>query len=327
MSKRFKPRSGQADKRTIFSGLTAARDVLCGWMGGGRKGSLRPGDGHKKACSQGADGHTGQQSEKKLITALYEKTQDKKLKRLLRAYVRNELDSQRFTFALNLYDSGTYLEDLCATRANATFLEDPEFQRAYQAGASVSTWQRGIRWRVYNLIKLAGVALQREGDFVECGVDRGGMSLALLTFYGQKLSDRRFWLFDTFQGLVDTQMNEVEQEKNLFGKERYPDVYAQVRDTFSPFENVRIIRGAIPDTLDQYSGHEVAYLHIDMNVAYPEVKALDFFWPRISPGGVVVLDDYGFPRRTEQKKAMDACAQRLDTEIILMPTGQGLIIK
>ncbi|EFI34212.1 hypothetical protein Dthio_PD1563 [Desulfonatronospira thiodismutans ASO3-1] len=270
-------------------------------------------------------------SEKELISAILKQISDKKLKSLLRIYRKGKLDPKRFRSAMVLYNRATYLEDLLGTKANATFLEDSRFKEAYQAAASVSTWGRDIRWRVYNLIKFAGVALRLEGEFVECGVDRGGMSLALLTYYPEDLPYRRFWLFDTFQGLVYEQMNEMEREKSPFlkerNKDRYPPIYEEVCRTFSGYENINIIPGMVPETLEQFSGQKVAFLHIDMNVAYPEVKALEFFWPYLVPGGVVVLDDYGFPLHTEQKHAMDACVSRLGTDIILQPTGQGLIIK
>ena len=272
------------------------------------------------------------QSEKDLINALLKQTSNKELKNLLRAYRKGgEFDSQRFKFVMALYKRATYHEDLLATKANADFLEDPRFQEAYMAAASISNWGRSIRWRVYNLIKFAGVALGLEGDFVECGVDRGGMSLALLTYHSQVLPSRQLWLFDTFEGIFYEQMNEVEREKSPFVKksykDRYPPIYDEVCRTFSGYSNVQIIPGTIPETLDKFSGQKVAFLHIDMNVAYPEVKVLEYFWPYITHGGVIVLDDYGFPSHFEQKKAMDDCAKRLGTEIILQPTGQGLIIK
>lgn len=155
-------------------------------------------------------GDNSQPSERELIRTLIRTTDNKDLEKVLRAYRKGELDSPRFRAAMVLYRRATYLEDLLGTKANAEFLEDPRFQEAYQAAVSVSTWGRDIRWRVYNLIRFAGASLRLEGDFVECGVDRGGMSLAFLTYHHEKLPFRPFWLFDTFQGLVREQMTEVE---------------------------------------------------------------------------------------------------------------------
>ena len=64
-----------------------------------------------------------------------------------------------------------------------------------------------------------------------------------------------------------------------------------------------------------------------MNCAPPEVAALRFFWPRLTPGAFVLLDDYANRGRDEQRLAMDAVARELDVSICTLPTGQGLLMK
>ena len=64
-----------------------------------------------------------------------------------------------------------------------------------------------------------------------------------------------------------------------------------------------------------------------MNIAYPEVAAIEFFWDKLVPGALVVLDDYGWTNNIEQKRAMDAFAAKKGVMILTMPTGQGLLIK
>ena len=70
------------------------------------------------------------------------------------------------------------------------------------------------------------------------------------------------------------------------------------------------------------------FLSIDMNCVQPEVDALNFFWDKMVPGGLIVLDDYGFGNSNhEQKKAHDEFATSKNVEILSLPTCQGLIIK
>lgn len=75
----------------------------------------------------------------------------------------------------------------------------------------------------------------------------------------------------------------------------------------------------------------IAYLSIDMNCAYPEVKAMEFFWDKLVPGGTVIFDDYGFSANQsgfiEQKKALDSFADSRSVSILTLPTGQGVMIK
>jgi hypothetical protein len=84
----------------------------------------------------------------------------------------------------------------------------------------------------------------------------------------------------------------------------------------------------VPQTLEEVTARDVAFLAIDMNCAEPEVAALDHFWSRLSTGGLVILDDYAFaePYR-RQKDALDAWAARAGVPILTLPTGQGLLVK
>jgi hypothetical protein len=64
-----------------------------------------------------------------------------------------------------------------------------------------------------------------------------------------------------------------------------------------------------------------------MNCVAPEIAAADFFWNKISVGGVMILDDYGFPQHINQKIAFDKFALEKKVEILCLPTGQGIIFK
>ena len=79
--------------------------------------------------------------------------------------------------------------------------------------------------------------------------------------------------------------------------------------------------------LDEVSPSTLAYLHIDMNIAYPEVEASRRLWDRMTRGGVVVYDDYASPAHAEQKRALDAFAAERGVEILSLPTGQGLLLR
>jgi O-methyltransferase len=54
--------------------------------------------------------------------------------------------------------------------------------------------------------------------------------------------------------------------------------------------------------------------------------AIEVIWPRLVPGGLVLLDDYGWEPHSYQKKAWDELAARDGVMILFLPTGQGLII-
>ena len=107
----------------------------------------------------------------------------------------------------------------------------------------------------------------------------------------------------------------------------YSGYYVEVERAFARFPHVTLVRGYVPDSLDLVDVPSVCFLHIDMNATYPEVQALRHFWPRLTRGAWVILDDYGQPGRGEQKRGMDGLATELGFEIFSSPTGQGVIVK
>ncbi len=110
-------------------------------------------------------------------------------------------------------------------------------------------------------------------------------------------------------------------------EDRYPDVADIARANFADKAYARIVEGIVPETLTAYTGSKVAFLHIDMNAAYPEVEAFRHFWHLLAPGAPVVFDDYGFPRHRAQRRALDEVAAALDVEIMMLPTCQGIVFK
>ena len=123
---------------------------------------------------------------------------------------------------------------------------------------------------------------------------------------------------------------------------QYPRVKQRVDRTFasSPANSLLYILSAIRELYNSSNdgrsasdirelGYDqlVAFLHIDMNCAYPERAALEFFWDRLSPGAIVLLDDYAYFGHDRQAEAIGSAAQALGAAVLSLPTGQGLIIK
>jgi hypothetical protein len=215
-----------------------------------------------------------------------------------------------------------YDEDGLTTVNAAPFLFDPEFQRAYAAGEATGSWGGGsIRWRAHVFLWATGEALKVPGDFVECGVNRGGLSMTAMRRHDWKAVQKRFFLLDTFEGF-DARFPPADLEHW-----DYQSTYDEVCDRFRPFGNVEVIRGPVPDTLDQVTSERFAFVHIDMNSVVPEKAALEFFWPKLSPGGMLIMDDYGFKGHEDQQRMHDEFAAANGFRILALPTGQGLAVK
>jgi O-methyltransferase len=224
----------------------------------------------------------------------------------------------------------SYNSDGLITWHNCDFKNDPRFRKAYMAGERTKSWKGAdIHWRAYVACWAADQVRQLEGDFVECGVNRGGLARAVVEYVDFKHVNRTFYLLDTFRGLSEKYISEEERKRGFTPTMGgyYEECYDDVVETFREFSNVSIIRGTVPDTLSQVRATKVCYLSIDMNCAEPEIAAIDFFWAKLVPGAFVVLDDYGWQGHILQKQAFDQFAERQGVHVLSLPTGQGLLVK
>jgi predicted O-methyltransferase YrrM len=91
---------------------------------------------------------------------------------------------------------------------------------------------------------------------------------------------------------------------------------------------VRLVKGLLPQSLEGNSPDKIAFLHIDLNSAEFEIAVLDALFDRVTPGGMVVLDDYEWSGQYRlQKMAEDAWFDARKYRVFPLPTGQGLVIK
>lgn len=228
----------------------------------------------------------------------------------------------------------TYNQDGLATRHNCDFIEDDLFKASYARGKSTGSWtgswtppggETDIHWRAHVACWAAYKAKDLEGDFVECGVNKGGLARTVIHYVDFNSLGKKFYLLDTFEGLSEKYITEAERELGV-KPGGYEECYENVSETFKDF-NVEIIKGTVPDTLSKVKAEKVCYLSIDMNCTVPEIAAAEFFWDKLVSGAVMVLDDYGWTGHDEQKAAFDRFAAERRVEVLSLPTGQGLIIK
>jgi len=226
-----------------------------------------------------------------------------------------------------------YCQDGLQTIHNHDFMKDPSFLKAYERGCRAAA-DYNWHWRVHIGLWAAFTASKLQGDFVECGVNRGFLSSAIMEFLNWDSLNRTFYLLDTFEGLdkryvshEDHKSGAIEKYESLLEDGFYVQGVESVKANFSHWKNIRIIQGSIPETLKQVETKHVAYLHIDMNCSPPEIAAINFFWDLLLPGAIVLLDDYAYRGYEAQKYAMDDFAKAHNVMFASLPTGQGLLVK
>ena len=221
----------------------------------------------------------------------------------------------------------TYAGDGFATLHRAPFLTDPRFRRAYAHAKAIGAWHGAdIEWRAYTVCWAAQKARGLDGDFVECGVDRGGFSRAAMDYVRfETLAPRRFFLIDTYAGIPEETLV-GDPNRDLLAS-RYEESYEHVLRTFAEFPNAVVVRGTVPGILPEVASEKVCYLCIDLNTVDASIAAVEYFWDRLVSGAPVVLDDYGQTFFAGMGDAFDDFARARGVEILSLPTGQGLLFK
>ena len=187
----------------------------------------------------------------------------------------------------------SYDQDWLTTYHDASFMKEPRFNAAYSRGVQAAGEDLKCHWRVHVALWAASHSISLKGAFVECGVNRGVISSAIMQFLNWNTLDRKFYLFDTFCGLDSSVLNEEEKELKYVErfKNYYKECFEEAKQNFSEFKNTYLIRGTVPSTLSKVAIDKVAYLSIDMNCAHPEIAAANYFWPKLTPGALILLDD------------------------------------
>ncbi len=138
--------------------------------------------------------------------------------------------------------------------------------------------------------------LEIEGDIVECGVYKGG-SAAALGWSMLQLGDpgRTLWLFDSFAGMPPAGDEDGEfshtLEKTYVGNEEL--ARRLLGGVGVPRERYRIVSGMFTETFPAVKTPRTALLHVDCDFYEPVKLTLETFYPALTPGGFVVLNDYG----------------------------------
>lgn len=154
-----------------------------------------------------------------------------------------------------------------------------------------------------NLISLISQVVDIPGDFVEIGVFKGATfkRLALLAYILKKKAHA----FDSFEGMAEpTSMDFGQYPKGKFdigGVQEFEKILVQV-DT--PKLSYKLWPGFIPDCFKDFDT-PISFAVVDVDHYEPTVIALDWVWPRVSVGGIVVIDDYFRDREGLASKAID----------------------
>ncbi len=165
--------------------------------------------------------------------------------------------------------------------------------------------------RIYALIQAVKYVVRGriEGDIVECGVWRGGSMMAVAqTLLSLNETNRHLYLFDTFEGMPEPS----EQDVDVHGRraslllragrrtrdstrafESQESVRANLATIRYPQDCIEFVKGKVEDTVPGQAPAVISLLRLDTDWYESTRHELAHLYPRLSSGGVLIIDDYG----------------------------------
>ncbi len=237
------------------------------------------------------------------------------------------IEQEKFIRGLNLIKESlgehaktVYSSDnmICWNR-NYGFLRDPFYSNIIN-DKEISLGDKSIVWRTYILVYFAKICSKLVGDYLELGTYEGHTAQVISEKIDFNRLEKNYILYDLFEWKEGDYHSPLDSLKNK-------NLYLEICKKFKKNKNIKIIKGRVPDTMEDTIPDQIAFAHIDMNHWVPETAALEMILPKMPIGGVIIFDDYGWYCYHSQKVALDPIAKKYGQEILELPTGQGILIK
>lgn len=177
------------------------------------------------------------------------------------------------------------------------------------------------RWMAYQLLRMTA---DLPGDTAECGVWKGAGSYVICKAneVGSG-SPRTHFMFDSFEGLSAP----VKEDGSYWESGDLKIAEDVVSANLGDCSNYRLMRGWIPSRFAEVEGRTFSFVHIDVDIYEPTRDSIEFFYPRLCNGGILLIDDYGFSNCPGATRAADEFLADKPEKMIMLPDGGGFIIK
>ncbi len=157
-----------------------------------------------------------------------------------------------------------------------------------------------------------------DGDIAEVGVYRGGSAKLIC----EAKENRPLHLFDTFEGLPA--LCEVDDPKQ-FHKEEFLVSLESVKDYLKKYPNVHFYEGLFPSTTEPIKNKKFSFVHLDVDLYESTLNGIEFFYPRISRGGIIISHDY--TSTPGVRKAFDGFFKDKPEPVIELVGSQCMVVK
>ena len=169
----------------------------------------------------------------------------------------------------------------------------------------------------FMVYSIARAQSKQPGAFAEVGVFEGGSARITCEVKG----DKELHLFDTFEGLPKS----VEQDRDVHREKQYTSSLESVKEYLKDYENVFLYKGLFPESAEGLKEMKFSFVHFDVDIYESTLACLNYFYPRMNPGGVMLSHDYSLLAGVETAFA-EFLADKPE-ELIELPTTQCMVIK
>lgn len=203
-----------------------------------------------------------------------------------------------------------------------SWLSDELFTRYLKKFDQLRDSNSHRHWMLKQLMKQVS---NLSGNTAECGVFKGASSYLICEANQANGGRRLHHMFDSFVGL--SKPSAVDGDAWLEGD--LACSLESVRNNLCEFDNEEMAfhAGWIPERFCDVNDQQFSFVHIDVDLYQPTMDSLIFFYPRMQPGGIILVDDYGFTTCPGATAACDEYIQGKPEPIIGLPTGGGFLIK
>jgi hypothetical protein len=203
---------------------------------------------------------------------------------------------------------------------------DPEFWALWK---QFPEWRRHRPERKHLLWSLYRSVAHLAPCTAECGVYTGGSSFLICRAGEQRGTLEKHFGFDSFEGLSAPVPKDLPSAETSYLWE--PGDLAvdeeHVRSMLASCSSVELYKGWIPDRFDEVGDAEFSFVHIDVDLYEPTRASIEFFYPKLVTGGILLCDDYGSEACPGAKLAMDEfCERHKLAPVVDLGTCQGMII-
>lgn len=243
------------------------------------------------------------------------------IKRLSTTYLPSEIKSELDLFMYVAACGSVLLPKYRFKWPQMAWWDNEDFNKYLARFGEERGFNTDRRWNMAELMKQCrGV----EGDTAECGSYKGAGSYLICKLNSEDGESRFHHIFDSFEGVSEP----VSCDGAIWKKGLMAVTEEELAGNLRDYEGrYKTYKGWIPERFSEVADAKFAFVHLDVDLYEPTRDSLAFFYDRMSRGGVLLCDDYGFTTCPGATRAVDEFLADKQEPMMALASGGGFFIK